>query len=103
MTGGGYISSTGVDSAIATKTSNYTLSPQDATILCNGTITLTLPALGIQVGQTYRIKYINSGGTCTVSSGVNIDGATSFTLTVQYNSVNVQWDGTQWWKISANP
>jgi hypothetical protein len=102
-TGTGYISSTGVATAIATKTGNYTLSAQDGTILCNAAsagFTLTLPASGIQSGQRYRVKKTDAtANVCTVSSSVNIDGAGSFTLATQYASQEVQWDGTQWWKF----
>jgi hypothetical protein len=84
--------------SIVTKAGNYTLTATDGTILCNGTITLTLPTTGIPTGKKYVVKYIASGGTCTISSAVNIDAATSTTLTTQYSALALQWDGTQWWK-----
>src|SRR5271157_1008834 len=93
---GGASSFTGLATAIVTKTTTYTASINDHTINCNGTFTLTLPTTGIAVGQEYYIKNIGTG-TITVSSSVNIDGALTLSLTTQYQSVTVQWDGTQWW------
>lgn len=86
-------------SNIVTKTTAYTLVASDGTIICNGTLTLTLPTTGIPTGQLYRIEESASASTCTVSSSVNINGATSFTLASQYATAAVQWDGTQWWKV----
>jgi uncharacterized protein (TIGR02217 family) len=81
---------------LVTKTANYTPTAKDYAINCNGTFTVTLPTTGIQTNQMYRIKNIGTG-VITVSSSVNIDGSTSFTLNTQYQSIDVQWDGTQWW------
>jgi hypothetical protein len=83
-------------SPIVTKTTTYSATNADGTILGNGTFTITLPSTLLPTGKTLRIKNIGTG-TITVSSAVNIDGSTSFTLPTQYQSADVQWDGTQWW------
>jgi hypothetical protein len=93
---GGVSQFTGVATAIVTKTTTYTATINDHTINCNGTFTLTLPTTGIAVGQEYYIKNIGTG-TITVSSSVNIDGSLTQSLSVQYQSITVQWDGTQYW------
>ncbi len=61
-------------------------------------VVITL-ATNLTSGTTFRIK--NIGATLvTVSSAVNIDGATSYQLNpYQYASIDVQWDGTQWWLL----
>ncbi len=81
---------------IVTKVTTYSATNSDSTINCNGTFTLTLPNTGVPTGKKYWIKNIGTG-TITVSSAVNIDGATTFPLGTQYQSVVVQWDGSQWW------
>lgn len=82
---------------IVTKFVNYTATRDDHTINCNGTFTLTLPTGGgLAVGQEFYIKNIGVG-VITVSSAVNIDGAPSLNITTQYDSITVQWDGTQYW------
>lgn len=82
--------------AIVTKIANYQPAQTDGTILCNGTFTVTL-ATNLKTGTTFRIKNIGTG-TITVSSSANIDGATTYTLNpYQYASIDVQWDGSNWW------
>ena len=93
---GGVSSFTGVATAIVTKSTTYTATPNDHTINCTGTFTLTLPTTGLKVGQEFYIKNISSG-TITVSSTANIDFATFTTLSALGQSITVQWDGTQYW------
>ena len=98
----------GLATNIVSKVGAYTATVNDYTILCNGTFTVTLPTAttflsgadpqGVKIGQVFVIK--NTGtGTITVSSTANIDGSTSFVMSTQYQSVTVQWDGTQYWII----
>lgn len=95
---GGVSGFTGLATAIVTKTTTYTATRNDHTINCNGTFTLTLDATGqgYKVGQEFYIKNIGTG-VITVSSSVNIDGALTALLNTQYQSITVQWDGTQYW------
>ncbi len=80
-----------------TQSGNYTVLATDSTIFASGTITVTLITAGITSGKTYRIKNIGTG-TVTVSSGVNIDTATTFLLSAK-QSIDAQYDGTQYWVL----
>lgn len=99
--GNGVIVAQGLALNIATVTANYSPVQSDFTILVNGTEQVTLPDNSGRTGQTYRIKNIGIG-VVTISSGFNIDNATSQTLNNQYDSMDVQWDGTQWWIMSQS-
>jgi hypothetical protein len=49
-------------------------------------------------GQIHVIKKKVAANILTLSgNGNNIDGAATFPITTQYESVTVQFDGTQWW------
>lgn len=71
----------------------------DSVILINGNVTVTLPTAAKAQGKRITCKAINAGvGTRTVSgNGSNIDGAATWTTTVQYESVDFISNGTQWW------
>jgi hypothetical protein len=82
----------------AAKTGAYTIDNTDCVIDCTtGVFTLTLPtAVGI-VGQFFIIK--NSGtGVITVdgNGSETIDGVANKILSVQYQSITVLSDGTNW-------
>lgn len=84
--------------SIVTVTGNYQPSLTDGTILVNGAATVTL-VTNLSKGTTFRIKNIGTS-TVTVASSVNIDGSTTYILNpYQYASIDVQWDGTQWWVL----
>ena len=92
--------------ATTTKSSNYTIvSGTDVVILANastGNVTITLPTASSSAGYKFDIKRIdNTGNTCTIArSGTDtIDGGTSITLDVQYISVTVVSDGSNWYII----
>ncbi len=79
---------------------NYTASATDYTIVGNSTTatkTITLPTA---VGITGRIYVIKRTGTQTLNiattSSQTIDGVTTKSLTVQYNQMTVQSDGSNW-------
>lgn len=101
---GGVSSFTGVATAIVTQIATYTATQNDFTILgdtSGGAFTIHLPVTGIKVGQTYRIKNIGNPASNltidTVGGIVLIDFGTSQILAAQGSSMDVQWDGTQWW------
>lgn len=89
--------------SIATKTSNYSLSTSDMTILADatsGNVTLTLPSASSTSGQVFYIKRIDSSAnTVTISrSGSDtIDGMTSFTLDQQYTVSGLVSNGSAWY------
>jgi len=90
-------------SALTTaKTANYTTAFNDYFIDCtSGTFTVTLQAAASYQGRVLIIK--NSGaGTITVdgNGSETIDGATTYSLSVQYATVQIMSDGTNWKIIS---
>ena len=88
--------------AATTKTANYTATVNDHTIICNnssGSITISLPAASGCSGRTYVIKKISgllNDVVINPNGAETIDGAATRTLTVQYESVLIQSDGTNW-------
>ncbi len=86
---------------IITKTTDYTLSVHDYTILCNSTLTINLPdATGVS-GRIYVVKNIGIG-IVTITrngsySGQTIDGSSTQTLSTQYQSMTIQSDGSKWY------
>ena len=76
----------------------YTVTPDDYTINCtSGTFNVTLPTANSIRGRIYKIK--NSGaGTITVDTtgGQTIDGASTKTLSTQYQVITVQSTGANW-------
>lgn len=81
----------------------YSITANNATILVNcasGPLSTLLPAASSVSGQQYKIKKIDSGAnaaTVTTTSSETIDGATTYSLPDQYDSVTLQSDGTEWW------
>lgn len=88
---------------IQTKTSAYTLSTSDYTILGDATsapFTLNLPA-SPESGRLYNIKKIDStSNAVTISgNGKNIEGSSSLAVSDQWVNVCLQYDGTQWYRL----
>jgi hypothetical protein len=77
-----------------TRSTTSSLDWDDEVVLSNpaGAITLTLRPAAEVPGQTLQIKNL-SVNPITVSAASNIDGAASFALTVQYQSVTLYSDG----------
>jgi hypothetical protein len=98
----GSISGIGFKQNYVTKTGAYTATDADYVIDCtSGTFTVTLPASSGRTGRILIIK--NSGaGTITVdgNGAETIDGAATYSLAVQYATVQIMSDGTNW-KIIA--
>jgi hypothetical protein len=65
------------------------------------TVTITLPAASGLEGREYNIKKLGSTANVIVdgNGAETIDGATTATLTTQYESITVVCDGTSWWII----
>ena len=98
----GSISGIGFKQAYVTKTGAYTATDDDYVIDCtSGTFTVTLPASSGRTGRILIIK--NSGaGTITVdgNGAETIDGAATYSLSVQYATIQIISDGTNWKIIS---
>jgi len=66
----------------------------------SGAITINLPAAASNSGKTYDVKKEDSSANAVTLDGngvETIDGATTFALTHQHESVTVRCDGTEWW------
>jgi hypothetical protein len=98
----GSISGIGFKQAYVAKTGAYTATNDDYVIDCtSGTFTVTLPASSGRTGRILIIK--NSGaGTITVDGNASetIDGATTVTMAVQYGTIQIMSDGTNWKTIA---
>lgn len=98
----------GVATALATKTTSYTLTVTDATILSDatsGALTMTLPACSTVSGSRYVIKKIDSSGNAVTIDGnasETIDGATTLALATQWKYAQIQCDGSSWYVIGSN-
>jgi len=102
----GSISNIAIGAAITTKNTAYTATASDETILANvsaGAFAITLPTAVGATGKTYCIKKIDSSAnavTVNTTSAQTIDGATSRLLTNQYDAIQVQGDGSNWFIIA---
>lgn len=98
----GSIQGTGFDQAYLARTTAYTATDTDYLIDCTtGTFTVTLPASS---GRTGRILIIKNSGTGTITVDGNasetIDGATTYSLSAQWATIQIMCDGSNW-KIIA--
>jgi len=97
-----------VATAVANKTSAYTLGAADSIVIADatsGAYTITLPtAVGI-IGRQYMVKKIDSSSnaiTVGTTSSQTIDGATTFALVARWQFVTVVSDGSNWIISSTN-
>jgi hypothetical protein len=91
---------------IVTKTSTYTATASDYTILCNtGSMTVNLPQASTVTGRIYVIKKISSNsGTITIApySSETIDGqSTNTNIYSRWASLTIQSDGSNWFILSS--
>lgn len=93
--------------AISTKTTTYTITLADDTILADatsGSFVINLPTASSASGLIFVIKKIDStGNTVTIdASGAElIDGQTTQTLDAALEAIRIQSDGTAWWIIGS--
>jgi len=89
----------------ATKTSNYTIAGTDVVIFADatsGNVTITLPTASSNAGYRFYVKRIDgSANTCNIarSGSDTIDGQTSISIALQYDSYTVVSNGTLWYII----
>jgi hypothetical protein len=92
--------------AYTTKSANYTLTSSDSVVVgdaSGGAFTLTLPAANsVPAGRQFRFKkkdnVVGNNLTVAAAGSDTIDGATSFVLNIQYQSVTLVSDGSSnWW------
>lgn len=75
----------------------------DAVLLADATLapfTITLPDPVRVQGAAFTIKKVDATANA-VTVGATIDGTLNPTLTVQYQSISVQSDGTAYWKLAS--
>ena len=93
---------------IVSKAANYMATSADCVILYdasggNGTVALPT-AVGI-AGRVYQVKKADSSGYTVTVDGYGaetIDGATTQTLSAQYNAISIVSNGTAWYVKSEN-
>lgn len=85
---------------ISTKTGDHTITSDDYTIMADASssaVTLTLPS-SPEAGRIYHIKCIDNTNTVTLdSNGNNIDGDSSNIILIEYETITVQSDGSDWY------
>jgi len=91
--------------ATATKTVNYTITGTDVVIFADAAsaaVTITLPLASSFAGYRFFVKRIDgSANTCQIvrSGSDMIDGDTSILMTVQYLSMTLVSNGSNWYII----
>ncbi len=103
-----YIRNTGeakFNCPVHTITSNTTLTINHHYVFANassGNITITLPPASSSRGREYVIKKIDSSSNSVIidpNGNELIEGALTYSLTLQNQSVKIVCDGTQWWIV----
>lgn len=88
----------GIATGYVAVSNTYSILANDEMINCtSGTFTVTLPTAVGRTGQQYTVR--NAGtGTITVAttSSQTINGASTWTIAVQYNTFTFQSDGANW-------
>jgi len=96
-----------IATAFATKTSDYTLTETDSIIAADasgGAFTITLPTASGIAGRQYTIKKVDPTGnavTVAATGTETIDGASTYSLSAQYDAVTIVSDGTNWLIVST--
>ena len=82
---------------------DFTVTLDDEVVVVDataGALTITLPNVRRAWGRKFFVKKVDaSANVVTVGSASLIDGATTFPLNVQYESVTVLSNGTTWWVL----
>ena len=87
---------------VSSVTAAYTFKPNDRVILADatgGAFTVTLPsAVTRRNQQPLTVKRLNGGGNAVTvgSAGGLIDGASTYDLTAQYETISLVSNGTDW-------
>lgn len=104
------LTSDGYLSYVSSQTSNYTIGSNSGsspgtvggeTVLCDatsGTITVTLPT-AVGTHNVHSIKKVDSSShsvTINTTSSQTIDGGSTATILIQYASISVVSDGSNW-------
>lgn len=79
-------------------TDDYTASLSDDVILCDATtspLTITLPGADSRKGKSFTIKKVDSSGNAVTVAANAIDGASTRSLSSQFDLLNVVSDGDE--------
>lgn len=80
-----------------TVSTNYSVDNNDYTIIGTSGITVTLPKVAPSEDRVVYVKNVGASTmTIAAQSGENIDGANTYNLANQYDSVKLQSDGSGW-------
>lgn len=85
--------------------SPYSVQADDDVILCDasgGPVTVALPAVASSDGRLLRVKKTDASANAVSADGDGaelVDGLATFDLLVQYESVTLVCDGSQWWSV----
>lgn len=99
----------GLSKALTTQSANYTATLFDSTVLGNAStsnITITLPTAVGATGKIYTVKKIDSSAnvvTVGTTSSQTIDSFTTEALARQFDAIQVQSNGSNWFIISFVP
>jgi hypothetical protein len=97
--------SAGEETLVSIQTSAYTIGSNSSvttgneTVLASGTTTITLPDATLTPSAMHTIKKTDATGTnitVATTSSQTIDGGTTAVLKVQYASITVVSDGSNW-------
>ena len=88
-------------STVSTISSNTTLDNTHRVVLASGNTTLTLPAASSNANRIYYIKKTDATNTITIDGNASetIDGSLTKTLSIQYESVTIVCNGSNWYII----
>jgi hypothetical protein len=92
----------GFVTSVVSKTGAYTATASDHVILCDasgGAFTITLPAASGVTGLILHVKKTDSSGSAVTidgNSAETIDGDLTIDLSLQYESVTIVCDGSNW-------
>ena len=93
---------TGTLTSIATITTSTSIDSSYSVVLCNATsggITVTLPSASGHEGRIYHVKKIDASVNAIIVDGADaetIDGELTQTFSVQYESLQIVCDGSNW-------
>jgi hypothetical protein len=85
--------------------SPYSVLEADDVILADssgGAVTVGLPAVALSDGRVVYVKKVDASGNAVSADGDGaelVDGLATFDLLVQYESVTLFCDGSQWWSL----
>lgn len=83
---------------VVSKSSNYTLQPNDRTVIFTADATASLPPAAQVMGRIYRIKTTTSTTDVTVdpNSSETICGVSTILVSGDLDSIDIQSDGSNW-------